>query len=115
MKDNIWIISLLVGLVVVLVIGGVSLLVRINSVSEEYQSISAKNISLEQDKEALKAEITGLEGKLEELKEENTNLSKRTEELRSKNQQLSLEVEELKEHANALEELMPAEEGSGQE
>lgn len=60
MKDNPLIISLLIGLVVVLVIAGVSLLVKTKSLSEIYKEELAKNISLEKDIEDIKVDNAAL-------------------------------------------------------
>ena len=87
MKDNPLIISLLIGLIVILVIAGVSLLVKMNSLSGVYKQELAKNISLEKNIEDLKGKNSGLAGeigqlndKIEELKKENT----KTERLKDK-------------------------------
>ena len=87
MKDNPLIISLLIGLIVVLVIAGVSLLVKMNSLSGVYKQELAKNISLEKNAEDLKTEnsslskdIDQLNSKIEDLKEEN----EKTEKLKDK-------------------------------
>ncbi len=81
MKDNPLIISLLIGLIVVLVVAGVSLLVKINTLSNAYKQELAKNISSEKTIEDLKGEksdltekIDELNTKIEELKKENAKL-----------------------------------------
>ena len=87
MKDNPLIISLLIGLIVILVIAGVSLLVKMNALSGVYKQELAKNISLEKNAEDLKdknsdlaGEIEQLNAKIEDLKVENT----KTERLKDK-------------------------------
>jgi len=97
MKNNVWIISLLVGLIVVLVIGGVSLLVKVNDLSKEYKQESAENISLEKTIEDLNGEKTELEEKIDQLNAQNIQLSKTVDELKKENDQLLLEVKQLKE------------------
>ena len=88
MKDNPLIISLLIGLVVILVIAGVSLLVKMNSLSGVYKKTLAKNISLEKNIEDLKSENSDLSGKINRveaevkgLKEENVKIEKLKERL----------------------------------
>jgi len=88
MKDNPLIISLLIGLIVVLVIAGVSLLVKMNVLSGVYKQELAKNISLEKNAEDIKAEnivlageITKLNLTIEDLKEENTKIERLKERL----------------------------------
>lgn len=87
MKDNPLIISLLIGLIVILVIAGVSLLVKMNALSGVYKQGLAKNISLEKNIEDLRVENSGLaedieqlNDKIEYLKEEN----EKTEKLKDK-------------------------------
>jgi len=83
MKDNPLIISLLIGLIVVLVIAGVSLLVKLNGLSGVYKQELAKNISLEKNSEDLKAknsdladEVNQLKLEVKDLKEENLKVEK---------------------------------------
>ncbi|MCF7916532.1 MAG: hypothetical protein K9L61_01995 [Candidatus Omnitrophica bacterium] len=104
MKNNVWIISLLVGLVVILVIGGVSLLVKINSLSKEYKQESARNISLEKTIEDLKAEIEEKEEAKQQLNAQNISLSNTVDQLKKENVKLTLEIEQLKEKIKKLEE-----------
>lgn len=75
MKDNPLIISLLIGLIVILVIAGVSLLVKTKSLSEAYKETLAKNINLEKEIETIKAEnsafgqtVATLNSQMQELK-----------------------------------------------
>lgn len=77
MKDNPLIISLLIGLIVILVIAGVSLLVRTKSLSEAHKETLIKNINLEKEIETIKAEnaslnqsLAALNGQMQELKAE---------------------------------------------
>ena len=88
MKDNPLIISLLIGLIVILVIAGVSLLVKMNSLSGVYKKTLAKNISLEKNKEDLKSEnsdlsekVSRMEAEIKDLKEENIKVEKLKERL----------------------------------
>ena len=87
MKDNPLIISLLIGLIVILVIAGVSLLVKMNSLSGVYKQELAKNISLEKNTEDLKARNSGLVGEIGQLNDkiEELKLEKeKTEKLKDK-------------------------------
>lgn len=76
MKDNPFIISLLIGLIVILVIAGVSVLVKMNSLSNVYKRELAKSISLEKtiedlkkEKSAFQEEIAGLQAGIQEREE----------------------------------------------
>lgn len=87
MKDNPLIISLLIGLIVILVIVGVSLLVKMNSLSGVYKQELAKNISLEKNTEDLKAKNSDLvreAGQLNEKMEELKLEKEKTEKLKDK-------------------------------
>tara|TARA_Y100000031_G_C8146461_1_gene350211 strand:- start:114 stop:461 length:348 start_codon:yes stop_codon:yes gene_type:complete len=99
MRDNPLIVSLLIGLIVVLVIAGVSLLVKMNTLDRMHKEASAKSIGLEKTIQELKAEKSGLlntikglkkdfkdakaeyETNILELKEENLKLEKLKEKL----------------------------------
>ena len=83
MKDNPLIISLLIGLIVILVIAGVSILVKMNTLSGVYKQELAKNISLAKNTEDLKAKnsdltdgIDQLKLEIKDLKEENLKVEK---------------------------------------
>ena len=108
MKDNPLIISLLIGLIVVLVIAGVSILVKMNSLSAVYKKQLAKNINSEKNIEGLKEENSSLVDKVEELSAQIKNIGneslKQIEELKSEN----VKLEELKRRLeeNLKEELM---------
>ncbi|MFH1519176.1 MAG: hypothetical protein ABIE75_01205 [Candidatus Omnitrophota bacterium] len=88
MKDNPLIISLLIGLIVVLVIAGVSLLVKMNTLSGVYKKELAKNISLAKTIEDLKSEksdlslkVVQLNAQVKELKDENAKIERFKERL----------------------------------
>lgn len=97
MKDNPLIISLLIGLIVILVIAGVSLLVKMNTLSGVYKQELAKNISLSKNTEDLKAKNSDLADKVDQLKLEIKDLKEE-----------NLKVEKLKDklEENLKEELM---------
>ncbi len=70
MKDKPLILSLLVGLIMVLVVAGVSLLVKINSLSGFREELAKKNMTLEKAIEDLKAENGTLTDKNKVLTED---------------------------------------------
>ena len=83
MRDNPFMISLLIGLIVVLIIAGVSVLVKMNSLSGAYKKELAKNISSEKTIEDLKGQnsslqktIDQLNAQIKELKQEYLKLEK---------------------------------------
>lgn len=99
MRDKPLIVSLLVGLIVVLVIGGVSLLVKMNSVSGEYKKKVAQTISFQKAIEELKEENTSLNDK-------NDQLNKEIEGLNSNITELKTEIMKMEELKNKLEEAL---------
>ena len=80
MKNNPLIVSLLTGLIVVLVIAGVSLLVKNKSLSELYKQAFSKSISLERE--------------IEDIRSLNAGLSKQTQDLQKQIQQLTQDYEQ---------------------
>jgi peptidoglycan hydrolase CwlO-like protein len=83
MRNNPFATSLLIGLIVILIIAGVSLLVKMNALRDDYKKENAKKMSLEKKIEELKAEGDGLKetigqlnSQVEELELENTKLNK---------------------------------------
>lgn len=104
MKDSPLIISLLIGLIVVLVIAGVSILVKMNSLSSEYKKQLAKNISCEKAGEDLKADLNALQEENNKLKEDLTLLNTKIDSLGEENIKLERLNEKLED--NLKEELM---------
>lgn len=74
MSDKPLIVSLLIGLIVILVIGGVSLLVKMNSLSDLYKKGLAENMTQQKTIETFKEEKTMLNEEKTSLKEENGRL-----------------------------------------
>ncbi|MDD5194802.1 MAG: hypothetical protein PHQ96_03890 [Candidatus Omnitrophica bacterium] len=91
MSEKPLVLSILIGLIVVLVIAGVSILVKMNAVDEDYKRELAKAMTFQKDIEALKNDNTV-------LKEENTGL-------KEKNGKLSVEMEETKTELTKLQKL----------
>ncbi len=108
MKDNPLLTSLLIGLIVVLLIFGVSLLVKMNSLDRMYKQGLAKNIGFEKTMEDLKSENNTLLATIEEvhatLKQQQEDCEKKNSELEEEN--LSLEKLKEKLEEDLKEELM---------
>ena len=107
MKDKPLIISLLIGLLVVLVIAGVSLLAQIRRLSETYKQKVAENIELEKVVEELKVKNLALEDESSKEKEEVGELKSRVDKLKIGITKLKRLKEKLEE--NLKEELMKRE------
>ena len=97
MNEKPLILSILIGLIVVLVIAGVSILVKMNSLDEDYKKQLAKSISLQKNVEELKAQNASLKSENAELKDKNTQLTGKIEEVKT-------ELAKLEKLKNKLEE-----------
>ena len=94
MRENPLIISLLIGLIVVLVIGGVSLLVKMNDLSNIYKKELAKNISSQKSIEDLKVENKGLDENILQLNSQVKSLMEEKTKLESLKEKLEKNLEE---------------------
>jgi len=83
MKDKPLILSLLVGLIMVLVIAGVSLLVRINALSGSERKSQAEKMAIESELENLKKDNTTLTDKNKGLVDDLAKANTKTEELKT--------------------------------
>ena len=97
MRNNPFLISLLIGLIVVLIVGGISLLVEMNTLRTNYKKEQAEKMSLEKDLDLLKKEKSALEVTIDKS-------NKQIEELRLENQKLEKLKDKLEE--SLKEELM---------
>ncbi len=106
MKDNPLIVGLLIALIVILVIAGVSLLVKTNDLSSLYKKEVANKISYEKDIEDLKVENVGLIKNIKNLdiKIENLEL-KASKQIEILNKEHSKKIDTLKEAYSKLEKL----------
>ncbi|MFA5337244.1 MAG: hypothetical protein WC330_02795 [Candidatus Omnitrophota bacterium] len=83
MKDKPLILSLLVGLIMVLVVAGVSLLVKINSLSSFREELAKKNMNLEKTIEDLKAENNAVSDKNKTLIDDVNKANEKVNELKT--------------------------------
>jgi len=83
MKDKPLILSLLVGLIMVLVVAGVSLLVKINSLSSFREELAKKNMNLEKTIEDLKTENSAVSEKNKVLTEDVNKANEKVNELKT--------------------------------
>ncbi|UCD14829.1 MAG: hypothetical protein JSV34_03655 [Candidatus Omnitrophota bacterium] len=104
MGDKPLIISLLVGLIVVLVIAGVSLLVRVKSLNDIYKKELSTNMSFQKTIESLKEEISSLKEENGSLKNDNGNLKKDIVQLNFQIEGLNGEMAKLEKLKDKLEE-----------
>ena len=106
MKDNPLIVGLLIALIVILVIAGVSLLVKTNDLSSLYKKEVANKISYEKDIEDLKVENVGLIKNIKNLdiKIENLELEA-SKQIEIINEENSKKIDALKEDYSKLEKL----------
>ncbi|MFA5008319.1 MAG: hypothetical protein WC546_03770 [Candidatus Omnitrophota bacterium] len=83
MKDKPLILSLLVGLIMVLVVAGVSLLVKINSLSGFREELAKKNMNLEKTIEDLKTENSAITEKNKVLTQDVNKANDKVTELKT--------------------------------
>jgi len=83
MKDKPLILSLLVGLIMVLVVTGVSLLVKMKSLSGFRQELANKNMTLEKTIEDLKTESAALTEKNKTLTDDVNKANEKVTELKT--------------------------------
>jgi len=95
MSDKPLVFSLLIGLIVVLVVAGVSLSVQINRQSEVYKKEVAKSISLQKDIENIKAASGDTSRQMEALRSENDSLKSTIAKLTSDLEILKIEKDRL--------------------
>lgn len=98
MSERPLIISLLIGLIVVLVIGGVSLLVRMNSLDNIYKKEISKNMSLQEDVESLQEENASLKEEKAGFKKDSAQFKTKVDELTKEAASLELLKDKLEEN-----------------
>jgi len=91
MNERPLVFSLLIGLIVVLVVAGVSLSVQINRQSDAYKKEVAKSLSLQKDIETAKIATSDLTRQIESLRAENDGLKSTIVAITSENEGLKLE------------------------
>ena len=104
MKDKPLIVSLLFGFIVVLVIAAVSLLVKINSLDEDYKKEVAKGMSFQKSIEDLKSENTLVKKENENLKAEKLAVDNKITNLNAQVDSMNVEMTKLKMLKDKLEE-----------
>ncbi|MBU1122255.1 MAG: hypothetical protein ABIH71_00215 [Candidatus Omnitrophota bacterium] len=109
MGDKPLIVSLLIGLIVVLVIAGVSLLVKMNSLSEMYKKELSKNMSFQKTMESIKDENAGLKKETDSLQNENNERKKDIVQLKFTVEELNNEIAKANKLKDKLEESLKEE------
>ncbi len=97
MSERPLVLSILIGLVVVLIIAGISLLVKMNALDDSYKKELGKSINLQKTIEELKNAHTA-------LKEENAMLKEKNAQLTTQLEELETEIVRLEKLKNKLEE-----------
>jgi len=103
MKDKPLIISLLIGFIVILVIAGVSILVKLNTVNTAYNKKTSENISLQKNIEDLKRENDILKSENLSLKDENKTLKEQEASFKSKMDAIKTDMKKLEKLKEKLE------------
>lgn len=104
MKDAPLIVSLLIALIIIMAVGGVSILVKMNSVSDIYNQKLTENLSLKKELETFKSENVSLKDQMNILKKQIEGLQTQIKDLEVENVKLVRLKNKLEE--NLKEELM---------
>jgi len=109
MKSEPLLLGVLLGIIVILIIGGVSLSVRLNQLRKNYQEVAGKNLKLEELVENLKAEKEALIKANQDLKNKIEELKKEIDKLTNEKESLKLELEKMRRLKEKLEESLKEE------
>jgi len=104
MKDQALVFGVLLGIIVILIIGGVSVSIKLNQVNKNYQLAVKKKIELEKKSQSLEAEKEALLKSNQELKRKIEELNKKIDDLNKEKENLLLELEKMKRLKEKLEE-----------
>ena len=104
MRNQPLLLSILLGVIIVLVIAGISLSVRLNTLSKSYYSSISQNMELERNNQGLKEEKEALLEKIDKLKREIITLQEKVKRLETDNTSLKEELERTKKLKDKLEE-----------
>jgi len=109
MKSEPLLLGILLGIIVILIIGGISLSVRLNQLRKNYQEVAGKNLKLEELVENLKAEKEALIKSNQDLKNEIKELERKIDKLTGEKEDLKLELEKMRRLKEKLEESLKEE------
>jgi predicted RNase H-like nuclease (RuvC/YqgF family) len=109
MKNQPLMLSILLGIMLLLIIGGISISAKLSFTSKQYRKTLDKMIDLEKSQQQVSLQYEQTATKIEELERTNTKLKTRVDELSKNNTSLNLELEELKILKNKLEDDLKAE------
>lgn len=104
MKDQPLFLSVLLGIIVVLVIGGVSLSVKVNYMSRNYKQLLAENMELQKENQELQKNERSFSKSVSELKKIIETQKERESGLIKQNEALSVELEKTTRLKDKLEE-----------
>ncbi len=109
MKNQPLFVSIIIGIIVVFVIVGASLVAKLSNVNKLYKEESLKNMELAKDNEKLKDEIASLKEENESLKKENDTLETVVKDLKDEIATKTLEIDKLKKLNEVLEDKLKEE------
>lgn len=96
MKNQPLILSILLGIILLLIIGGISISARLSATSKQYKEKLAEQIKSQEMQDILQEEKDALLKSTIDLKEKLKNKEVRIEELKNQNQALVDELEKVK-------------------
>ena len=103
MKNQPLLVSVIIGIIVVFVIVGASLVSRLSSVSKRYKRESVNSMKLEKENETLKTSIEAVKEDNAKLKEGKKTLESVIEGLKNETEALKAEIDKLNKVKEALE------------
>ncbi len=104
MKNQPLVVSIIIGIIVVFVIVGASLVAKLSSVNKLYRGESLKNITLEKKNDELSNKITSLKKDKEKLSNENNALKDVTKEFKNQIADDVVNIKKLNKFNKVLEE-----------
>ena len=109
MKNQPLLVSIVIGIIVIFVIVGASLVAKLSNVSKLYKSESLKTMQLEELSENLKSQIATLNEENNKLKDDKKILETTVSSLKEQIDSLTLEVEKLERIKEVFEEKLKEE------
>lgn len=109
MRNNPLILSILLGIIIILIIGGVSLSVKLNYTSKNYEQTVARTLELEKTNKKLEEEKEVLRKNNIVLKEKIESLEEKIKSLEDEKKNLEVELEKTRRLKEKLEESLKEE------
>ena len=103
MKNQPLLVSIIIGIIVVFVIVGASLVAKLSTVNKLYHDESLKNMELAKKNDSLNSKIASLEKKNNDLENKKSALEKEIDGLKDQIANDAIEIDKLKKYKEVLE------------